>query len=308
MAIRGYKMVDKKIHKKKLKVIVFGGSGFIGSHVAESLYKKGFQVTVADLKKCEDLNKNISFQKVDINNQKRVINLVKNSSIVFNFAAIADIQDSYDDPLKTLNVNIIGCANILKACVQNKVKKFVLASSIYANTSQGGFYRVSKQSCEIMTMEFSKVYKLDYTILRFGSIYGPRSNLKNGLLKIVFDSLNKKKLIYRGTKRAVRSYIHVKDAARSSVEILNKKHKNKIVLIKGKREIKIVNLLLMLKKILKIKSKLFFLNKTQKGHYDKKPKEIKKINSIDYYSKKQVNFERSLHELISIIKDKKFTK
>ena len=257
-------MVDKKIHKKKLKVIVFGGSGFIGSHVAESLYKKGFQVTVADLKKCEDLNKNISFQKVDINNQKRVINLVKNSSIVFNFAAIADIQDSYDDPLKTLNVNIIGCANILKACVQNKVKKFVLASSIYANTSQGGFYRVSKQSCEIMTMEFSKVYKLDYTILRFGSIYGPRSNLKNGLLKIVFDSLNKKKLIYRGTKRAVRSYIHVKDAARSSVEILNKKHKNKIVLIKGKREIKIVNLLLMLKKILKIKSKLFFLNKTQK--------------------------------------------
>ena len=308
MAIRSYKMVDKKIHKKKLKVIVFGGSGFIGSHVAESLYKKGFQVTVADLKKCEDLNKNISFQKVDINNQKRVINLVKNSSIVFNFAAIADIQDSYDDPLKTLNVNIIGCANILKACVQNKVKKFVLASSIYANTSQGGFYRVSKQSCAIMTMEFSKVYKLDYTILRFGSIYGPRSNLKNGLLKIVFDSLNKKKLIYRGTKRAVRSYIHVKDAARSSVEILNKKHKNKIVLIKGKREIKIVNLLLMLKKILKIKSKLFFLNKTQKGHYDKKPKEIKKINSIDYYSKKQVNFERSLHELISIIKDKKFTK
>ena len=62
----------------------------------------------------------------------------------------------------------------------------------------------------------------------------------------------------------------------------------------------------MLKRILKIKSKLFFLNKTQKGHYDKKPKEIKKINSIEYYSKKQINFERSLHELISIVKNKKF--
>lgn len=307
MAIRSYKMVDKKTYKKKLKVIVFGGSGFIGSHVAESLYKNGFQVTIADLKKSKDLNKKISFQRVDINNQKKVLKLVKNFSIVFNFAAIADIQDSYDDPLKTLNVNILGCANILKACVKNKVKKFVLASSIYANTSQGGFYRVSKQSCEIMTMEFSKVYKLDYTILRFGSIYGPRSNLKNGLLKIVFDSLNKKKLIYRGTKRAVRSYIHVKDAAKSSVEILNKKYTNKIVLIKGKKKIKIVNLLLMLKRILKIKSKLFFLNKTQKGHYDKKPKEIKKINSIEYYSRKQMDFESSLHELISIVKNKKFT-
>tara|TARA_Y100000591_G_C21827147_1_gene697311 strand:+ start:992 stop:1897 length:906 start_codon:yes stop_codon:yes gene_type:complete len=301
-------MVDKKIHKKKLKVIVFGGSGFIGSHVAESLYREGFKVTVADLKKSKDLNKNILFRRVDINNKVRVLKLVKSSSIVFNFAAIADIQDSYDSPIKTLNVNIIGCANILHACVQNKVKKFVLASSIYANTSQGGFYRVSKQACEIMTMEFSKVYKLDFTILRFGSIYGPRSNLKNGLLKIVYDSLNKKKLIYRGTKKAVRSYIHVKDAAKSSVEILNKKYKNKIVLIKGKKEIKIIKLLLMLKKILKIKSKLYFLNKTQKGHYDKKPKEIKKINSMKHYTKKHIDFEGSLHEIISIVKNKKFTK
>tara|TARA_B100000963_G_scaffold46529_1_gene34870 strand:+ start:2479 stop:3384 length:906 start_codon:yes stop_codon:yes gene_type:complete len=301
-------MVDKKIYKKKLKVIVFGGSGFIGSHVAESLYENGYQVIVADLKKSKDLNKNILFQRVDINNRKRVFKLVKKNSVVFNFAAIADIQDSYNNPLKTLNVNIIGCANILHACAQNKAKKFILASSIYANTSQGGFYRVSKQSCEIMTMEFSKVYKLDYTILRFGSIYGPRSNLKNGLLKIVFDSLNKKKLIYRGTKKAVRSYIHVKDAAKSSVEILNKKYKNRIVLIKGKKEIKIVNLLIVLKKILKIKSKLFFLNKTQKGHYDKKPKKLQKINLIEYYLKKPINFENSLHELISIVKNKKFSK
>ena len=122
---------------------------------------------------------------------KKVFNLVKKASIVYNFAAIADIQDSYDNPLRSLNINIIGCANILQACSDNKIKKFILASSIYANTSQGGFYRVSKQACEIMTMEYSKVYNLNFTILRFGSIYGPRSNLKNGLLKIVYDSIKK---------------------------------------------------------------------------------------------------------------------
>ena len=60
-----------------------------------------------------------------------------------------------------------------------------------------------------MAMEYSKVYNLNFTILRFGSIYGPRSNLKNGLLKIVYDSIKKKKLIYRGTNKAVRSYIHI---------------------------------------------------------------------------------------------------
>ena len=73
----------------------------------------------------------------------------------------------------------------------NKVKKYILASSIYANSSQGGFYRVSKQSSELMTAEYSKVFNLSFTILRFGSIYGPRSNLNNGLLKIVYDAIKK---------------------------------------------------------------------------------------------------------------------
>tara|TARA_X000000950_G_scaffold256767_1_gene322457 strand:+ start:63 stop:635 length:573 start_codon:yes stop_codon:yes gene_type:complete len=190
--------------------------------------------------------------------------------------------------------------------VENKIKKFILASSIYANTSQGGFYRVSKLACETMAMEYSKVYNLNYTILRFGSIYGPRANLKNGLHKIVYDSLKKKKLIYRGTKKAIRSFIHVKDAAKSSIEILNNKFKNKVVLIKGKKEIKIINLLLILRKILEIKSKLFFLNRTQKGHYDKRPKEIKKVKTIEYYTKRPQNFEKSLHEIINIIRKKKF--
>lgn len=298
-------MVDKKIFKKE-KIIVFGGSGFIGSHVAEALNEKGYRVVIADLKKNNKINKNIKFKKIDINNKKKVFNLVKKASIVYNFAAIADIQDSYDNPLRSLNINIIGCANILQACADYKVKKFILASSIYANTSQGGFYRVSKQACEIMAMEYSKVYNLNFTILRFGSIYGPRSNLKNGLLKIVYDSIKKKKLIYRGTNKAVRSYIHVKDAAKSSVEILANKFNKKVVLIKGKKEIKITNLLLILKKILKIDSKLFFLNKTQKGHYDKKPKEIKKIKTIEHYTKKTQNFEKSLLELVKIIKKKTF--
>ncbi len=299
-------MVIKKKLKKKITVIVFGGSGFIGSHVAESLNGKGYKVIVADLKRYKGLSNSIKFEKVDINNKKKVDQLVKKASIIYNFAAIADIQDCYDNPLKSLTINIIGCANILQSCVENKIKKFILASSIYANTSQGGFYRVSKLACETMAMEYSKVYNLNYTILRFGSIYGPRANLKNGLHKIVYDSLKKKKLIYRGTKKAIRSFIHVKDAAKSSIEILNNKFKNKVVLIKGKKEIKIINLLLILRKILEIKSKLFFLNRTQKGHYDKRPKEIKKVKTIEYYTKRPQNFEKSLHEIINIIRKKKF--
>ena len=106
--------------------------------------------------------------KINISNKIEIAGVVSclpkrkiKNSVVFNFAAIADIQDSYNNPLKTLNVNIICCANILKACVHNKVKKFILASSIYANTSQGGFYRVNKEN-NTKTLEALDLNKNQY--------------------------------------------------------------------------------------------------------------------------------------------------
>ncbi len=305
MANRGYKMVDKKI-SKKINVLVFGGSGFLGSHVAERLAHRGYNVTIADLKKPLFKKIKLKFKKIDIKNKKAINKLVKNNEIIYNFAAIADIQESYDNPLKTFETNIMGSAYILEACVLAKVKRYILASSIYADSSQGGFYRVSKQSSEIMTAEYGKVFNLNYSILRYGSIYGPRSNLNNGLLKIIYDCIIKKKLVYRGTKKAVRSYIHVIDAANASVDILNKSFNQKVVLLKGKKTISIKSLLNEIKKITGSKSKLLFLNKTQKGHYDKKPKPFKKFKTINYFRKNNVNFNESLKDLIEIVKSNKY--
>ncbi len=299
-------MVDKKIPKKKLKIVIFGGAGFIGSHVAEVLHKLGHDVTIADLKRSSFISKKIKFKKIDIQKERKILSTVKQKDVVYNFAAIADIQDSYDNPKKTFEINIMGTANILKSCVLGKVKKYILASSIYADSSQGGFYRVSKQASELMTAEYGKVFKLKYTILRYGSIYGPRSNLNNGLFKIVYDAVKKKKIIYRGTQRAVRSYIHVLDAAKASADILNNQFNKKVVLIKGKKTIKIKNLLLELKKITKLKSKLVFLNKTQRGHYDRKPKPFKKFKTYNYYRKDSLDYKKGLLELVEIVNSIKF--
>ena len=200
----------------------------------------------------------------------------------------------------------MGSAHILKSCILAKVKKYILASSIYADSRQGGFYRVSKQASELMTVEYGKVHNLKYTILRYGSIYGPRSNLKNGLLKIIYDAVKKNKLIYRGTKKAVRSYIHVQDAAKASVDILKDKFNQKVILIKGKKSIKIKNLLLEVKKITGLKSNLVFQNKTQKGHYDKKPKAYKKSKTYNYYRQVNLDFKKGLEELVKIVKSNKF--
>ena len=92
-----------KKYLKKLKIIIFGGSGFIGSHVAEVLSKLGHNVTIADLKN-SSLSTKIKFVKVDIKQENKILKLVKNKDIVYNFAAIADIQESYEDPIKTFKL------------------------------------------------------------------------------------------------------------------------------------------------------------------------------------------------------------
>ena len=73
--------------------------------------------------------------------------------------------------------------NVASACVESKIKKLIFASTIYVHSSQGGFYRVSKQSSELFLEEYYKRNKLNYTVLRFGTIYGKNSSNKNGLKK-----------------------------------------------------------------------------------------------------------------------------
>ena len=287
-----------------MKIIIFGGSGFLGSFVAEELIKRGHKVKIADIKKTSFKIKKCKFVKVNILNKKNINDQIKGHDVVYNFAAVADIQDAYDNPLLAINTNILGTTYVLEACIKHKVKRFIFASSIYVLSNQGGFYKASKQSAEILIKEYGEVHNLPYTILRFGSIYGPRSNIKNGLYKIVYDAVTKKKLIYQGTKKAVRSYIHARDAAKASADILRNKFKNKIILIQGNRSLQISNLLKKLKKIMNIDKNLIYLNKTQKGHYDKSPIKYKEIRSQNYRLRKYVDLEEGLKELIINLKKK----
>jgi len=287
-----------------MKIIIFGGSGFLGSFVAEELIKRGHKVKIADIKKTSFKIKKCKFVKVNILNKKNINDQIKGHDVVYNFAAVADIQDAYDNPLLAINTNILGTTYVLEACIKHKVKRFIFASSIYVLSNQGGFYKASKQSAEILIKEYGEVHNLPYTILRFGSIYGPRSNIKNGLYKIVYDAVTKKKLIYQGTKKAVRSYIHARDAAKASADILRNKFKNKIILIQGNKSLQISNLLNKLKKIMNIDKNLIYLNKTQKGHYDKSPIKYKEIRSQNYRLRKYVDLEEGLKELIINLKKK----
>ena len=268
--------------------IVFGGSGFLGSHLADELVNIGHNVTIFDLKKSQYLQHNQKMIVGDIMNVNDIENAVKGMDYVYHFAAIADIGEAKENVSQSANFNIMGTINILNACVKFKIERFIFSSTIYVYSDHGSFYRVSKQASELYIENYSNEYDLDYTILRYGSLYGTRANSFNFINSAIIQALSEGKIIRKGDGQETRDYINVKDAAKLSVEILDQRYKNQHVMITGLQSLKVVNMLEMIKEMMDNKVELIFNNKTMAGHYKLtpysfKPKVALKITPKDFH-------------------------
>ena len=285
------------------KVSVIGGSGFLGSHVADKLTLNGYEVTICDYKKSRFLNPNQKFKKCDILNLSSVKEAVIGTDFIYNFAALADLNDAITKPLDTIKINILGNANILEACKDQSIKRFIYASTVYVYGREGGFYRCSKKAAEDYVKEYSNTYGLEYTILQYGSLYGPRSNSSNGLYRIVQSALQNGILRYDGDSNATRSYIHVEDAAQSSVDILKNDFINETIILSGLEPMKVVDMLKTLAEIMNIpQDKIQFSDKPQAGHYIMTPYSYSKDMGKKYIPDKYIDLGQGLLQLIHEVK------
>ena len=221
------------------KIVILGGSGFIGSHLADYLSQKNFKVTIFDLKKSKWKKNNQRMIVGDLLNIKKLNQAIKGSDVVYNFAAVANMDLLKDKAISTVKYNILGTVNALEVSRKHKIKKFIHASTIYANTEEGGFYGRSKKAAEDYVEEYKKMFNLNYTILRFGSMYGDRSGNDNGMRQILENLLLKKKLIYKGTMNSVRRYIYVKDSVKLCYQSMQKKFDNKYLILTGQKKLKL---------------------------------------------------------------------
>ena len=272
----------------KNKILVTGSSGFIGSHVADALEEKGYQVVLFDTTPSKYKSRNQKEFVGDILNYLDVEKAMKGCSVVYHFAAQADIGSSSQIPSETINLNIMGTLNVLEAAKNCKINRFIFASTIYVYSQLGSFYRVSKQACEKIIEEYQRELGLDYTILRFGSLYGPRANDFNAIRSFLIHAIKEKKIIRRGDGEELREYIHVKDAARLSVVALDEKHKNKHLIITGNQQIKIKDLLKMIREIFNGEIEIKFDLEEELHHYEitpynYKPQVAQKITSDTFY-------------------------
>jgi UDP-glucose 4-epimerase len=286
----------------KRKVLVIGGSGFLGSHVADALSDGGYDVHILDCSHSLWLRKDQKMIIGDILDHEFVDQAVSNCYAVYNFAAISDLNEAINRPIDTIKINILGNANILEACVNHKVKRFIYASTVYVNSREGGFYRCSKQASEQYIEEYSKKYGLEYTVLRYGSLYGPRSDKHNGLWRIVKKALDTGKVSYQGNVESMREYIHIEDAARASVVALSDDFCNQHVVLTGQEPMRVLDLLKMLSEILGIDDAVEFTQTEYAGHYIRTPYAYQPRLGRKYVPPMHVDLGQGLLQLINELK------
>lgn len=219
------------------KLIVTGGAGFIGSHLADKLIELGHEVIVIDnlmLGKKEFVNKKANFIKTDIRDYKKITKYFKGAEAVFHLAADPRLPVSIEDPITTHEINVTGTINVLEAARQNGVKKVIFSSScaVYGEVktlpiseSEGtnplspyGLHKLmGEQYCRL----YSGLFNLPTVCLRYFNVFGPRK-LANGSYPMVIPVfLDQKKnnlpLTIVGDGTATRDYVHVQDVVQANI-------------------------------------------------------------------------------------------
>jgi UDP-glucose 4-epimerase len=249
------------------RVVVFGGSGFLGSHVADELSGAGYAVRIFDRTISPYLSEKQEMVVGDIMDRTAVIRAVEGCEYVYNFAGIADIDEAKDRPLDTANTNIIGNLHALEGARLAGVKRFVFASTVYVYSEAGSFYRASKQASERFVEAYHERYGLPFSVLRYGSLYGRRADKRNGIYRLLRQALEQRSINYPGSAEAMREYIHVRDAARLSAQILADEYANRHLILTGQERMQVKNLMRMISEMIPGGVELSFGNRQDEGHY-----------------------------------------
>ncbi len=230
------------------RVLVTGGSGFLGSHIVDALIMRGHEVVVLDVE--EPDTENCDFINADIRDSDAVRQAVVGCHAVFHCAAIADLGKARDAPRIAVEVNILGTLSILEAAAEAGVSRFMHASSVYVFSKGGSVYRTTKQASEKLVVDLSYQLGLSSTILRFGSLYGPRADSQNAILRLITEAVQKRRIDFWGDGTEIREYVHITDAAALAVTALDPKYAEKALHITGRERLSTLELLQMIDEIL----------------------------------------------------------
>jgi UDP-glucose 4-epimerase len=222
-----------------MRILITGGAGFIGSHVADALIERGHRVTIVDNLSTgseENVNRRAKLYKADIGNRKRLEKIFERvqPEAVFHFAAQIDVRKSVDDPSADAATNIMGSLSLIELAAKHQVKKFVFAStggamydeSVPRPTPETAApaplspYGIAKLTIEHYLGFYGRSLGLPYVALRYANVYGPRQNYlgEAGVVAIFLAKmLAGETPTIHGTGEQTRDYVYVGDVVKANI-------------------------------------------------------------------------------------------
>jgi nucleoside-diphosphate-sugar epimerase len=230
----------KKIENKKMKILVTGGAGFIGSHLVDALVGQGHRIIVFDnlssgkLSNLMDVENGIDFVSGDIRDLDLLIRSLDGCDLVYHMAAMVSVNQTVEEPVTSSQINDIGTLNVLEACRKNKVKRFIFSSSSAIYGDAPGFpkdekmaskpqspYAVQKMTGENYACIYNDLYGVETVCLRYFNVFGPRqdpSSPYSGVISIFMSKAAAKTspFIY-GDGNQTRDFIFVADVVLANI-------------------------------------------------------------------------------------------
>ncbi|KPK62701.1 UDP-glucose 4-epimerase [candidate division WOR_3 bacterium SM23_42] len=220
-----------------MKILVTGGCGFIGSHIVDAYVAKGHEVVVIDdlsTGNIDNLNRKAKFYQEKIYNNIAGIFEEEKFQLINHHAAQINVRTSVDDPIYDAQVNVLGTTNLLHLASRYGIKRFIFASSggaVYGEPDEYPInenaalaplspYGASKVAAEKYIMTFARLYNMDYVILRYSNVYGPRQIIKSeaGVISIFTDRiLRSQSCDVYGDGEQIRDYVFVGDVVEANL-------------------------------------------------------------------------------------------